>query len=86
MREYGFSLTLIFPYKNKIYDFAVIRENTGQRISYSRIIEAMFITMIGPINPYPYIHWLNEKILPEVYSESSQTSKMELFMKIRSRH
>ena len=42
--------------------------------------------MIGPINPNTYMHWLNEKILPEVYSEPSQTSEMELFVKIRSRH
>ena len=30
MWEYGFSLTGILPYKNKIYDFVIIRENTGQ--------------------------------------------------------
>ena len=30
MREYGFSLTRILLYKDKIYDFAPIRENTGQ--------------------------------------------------------
>ena len=42
--------------------------------------------MIEPINPIPYIHWLNKKILPEVYSEPSQTSEMELFVKIQSRH
>ena len=27
MREYGFSLTRILPYKDKIYDFVLIREN-----------------------------------------------------------
>ena len=32
------------------------------------------------------IHWLNDKILPDVYSDPSQTSEMELFMKIRIRH
>ena len=42
--------------------------------------------MIGPINPIPYMHLLNKKILPEVYSEPSQTSGMKLFVKIRSRH
>ena len=42
--------------------------------------------MIGPINPNPYIHWLNKKILPEVYSEPSQASEMNLFVKIQSRH
>ena len=30
MREYGFSLTYILPYKDKIYDFVLIRENKGQ--------------------------------------------------------
>ena len=42
--------------------------------------------MIRPINPNPYIHWLNKKILPEVYSEPSQTSEMKLFVKMPSRH
>ena len=42
--------------------------------------------MIGPINPNTYMHWLNEKLLPQVYSEPSQTSERELFVKIRSRH
>ena len=35
--------------------------------------------MIGPINPNPYIHWLNKNVLPEVYSEPSQTPEMKLF-------
>ena len=30
MREYGFSLTRILPYKNRIVDSVLIRENTGQ--------------------------------------------------------
>ena len=30
---YGFSLTRILPYKDKIYDFVIIRENTGHRKS-----------------------------------------------------
>ena len=29
MQEYGFSLTGIFPYKNRIYDSDLIRENMG---------------------------------------------------------
>ena len=29
-REYGFSLTRILPYKDKIIDFVLILENTGQ--------------------------------------------------------
>ena len=31
MPEYGFSLTCIFPYKDKIFDSFFIQENTGQR-------------------------------------------------------
>ena len=30
MREYEFSLTHILPYKDKVVDFVLIRENTGQ--------------------------------------------------------
>ena len=30
MSEYGFSLTRLFPNKNKIYDSILIRENTDQ--------------------------------------------------------
>ena len=30
MREYGVSLTRILPYKDKIVDFVLIQENTGQ--------------------------------------------------------
>ena len=41
---------------------------------YFPIFYAVFETMIGPINPNPYIHWLNKKILKEVYSEPSETS------------
>ena len=29
MREYGFSVTFILPYNDTIYDFVLIRENTG---------------------------------------------------------
>ena len=30
MQEHGFTLTRIFPYKDRIYDFVLIREDTGQ--------------------------------------------------------
>ena len=29
MREYGFSVTCILPYNDTVYDFVLIRENTG---------------------------------------------------------
>ena len=41
MREYGFSLTRILPYKNKIVDSALIRENTGQCKTDFRIFYAV---------------------------------------------
>ena len=31
MPEYGFSLVHIFPYKDRIKDFILIQENTGQK-------------------------------------------------------
>ena len=31
MREYGFSLTHIFPYKDRTYDSVLMRESTGKR-------------------------------------------------------
>ena len=37
MREYGFSQTRILPCKEKIYDFVLVPENTGQWKPYSRI-------------------------------------------------
>ena len=75
-------------YCNKLIKLSLrqICENTGHRNPYSPIFYAVYETMIEPINPIPYIHWLNKKILPEVYSEPSQTSEMELFVKIQSRH
>ena len=42
--------------------------------------------MIGPINTNPIYIGLTKKILPEIYSEPSQTSEMKLFVKIRNRH
>ena len=75
-------------YCNKLIKLS-LRQNMreyGQRNPYSPIFYAVFETMIGPINPNHYIHWLNKKIVPEVYLEPSQTSEMKLFVKIRSRH
>ena len=74
MREYRFSLTRIFPWKIHVRETCILAYFT------------VFETMIGLINPNPYILWLNKKILPEVYSEPSQTSKMALFVKIQRRH
>ena len=50
-------------YCNKLIKLSLRQnmENTGQRNPYSPIFYAMFETMTGPINPNPYIHWLNKK-------------------------
>ena len=40
MREYGFSLTRVLPYKNRIYDSVFIRENPVSE-SHSRIFYAV---------------------------------------------
>ena len=49
MREYGFSLTHILPYRDRIVDSVLIRENTGQwKPVFSHILCsecAHFITM-----------------------------------------
>ena len=49
MPEYGFSLTLVFPYKDRIYDSVLIPENMGQRKSVLRHIlpsECLFVGII----------------------------------------
>ena len=54
MREYGFSLTRILQYKNRIYDSVLIRENT--RIWVSE-------------NPYSCIFYLVDIRLPHIERE-----------------
>ena len=73
---------------NKLIKFHSVKicENTGQRETYSPTFYVVFETMIGPINTNPYIYWLNKNVLPEVYSEPSQTSEMKFFVKIQGRH
>ena len=41
MREYGFSVTRILPYIDKVVDFVLIRENTVTENPYSRIFYAV---------------------------------------------
>ena len=43
MREYGFLLTRILPYKDKIVGFVLIWENTVGENPYSRIFYAAYI-------------------------------------------
>ena len=39
MREYWAFLTLVFPYKDRIEDYVLVRENTGQRkLVFSHIL------------------------------------------------
>ena len=42
MREYGFSVTRILPYKDKLVDFVLIRENTGHlKPAFSHILRCV---------------------------------------------
>ena len=50
MPEYGFSLTRIFPYKGRIFDSAVIQENTGQRKTrFWHILRSDFFSVNFPL-------------------------------------
>ena len=70
MREYGFSLTRILPYKDRIYESVLIRENTGQ---YSRIFYAVIL----------YLRQAVQKIqTPQILYKLTQASKLSLFMQI----
>ena len=43
MREYGFSLKCILPYDDRVYDYVLLRENTGQRKPvFSHILRSVF--------------------------------------------
>ena len=41
MREYGFLLTCILPYKDRIYDSVLMGENMVNEYPYSRIFYAV---------------------------------------------
>ena len=43
MREYGFSLTRILPYKDKIYDYGSVIRDTGEYGSVKTRILAYFM-------------------------------------------
>ena len=48
MRECGFSLTRILPYKDRIYDSVLIRENTGQwKPVFSHILCSDIVSQSG---------------------------------------
>ena len=52
MREYGFYLSRIFPYKDKIVDSVLIREKAGQRTT---IFSHIFYRVTSAIKIYtPY--------------------------------
>ena len=51
MREYGFSLTRILPYKDKIVDFVLMRENKGQwKPIFSHILFYRYSTVVSSEN------------------------------------
>ena len=45
MAEYGFSLTRIFTYKDRIYDSVLILENTGQKNAYLDVFHTAIIIL-----------------------------------------
>ena len=64
MREYGFSWIRILPYKNKICDFVLIRENTGHwkpvfshilcsKLHWNNVIYALLLTL----NKFKILLW-----------------------------
>ena len=56
-------------------------------VPYCRIFYRVFETMVGPKNPNPYIHWLNEKKNYQRYIQNPvKHHKMKFFAKIQSRH
>ena len=46
MSEYGFSMTLIFLSRDKIYDSVLIRENIGQKNPYPDLLYTMLFSSI----------------------------------------
>ena len=61
MREYGFSLTRILPYKDRIYDFILRRENTGQwKPVISHILCSVFLVQTQRCiqNPVKHLRWI----------------------------
>ena len=55
MREYRFSLTRVFLYKDRIYDFVLIQENTGQwKPIYAAMINQKIETVANKYGVYVY--------------------------------
>ena len=69
MREYGFSLTLIFQFKDRIYDSALIQE---KGVSENRIL-AYFLLYCRwfDVKLFSFIYFLNEK-LSLLFKEAQQ--------------
>ena len=90
MREYGFSLTCILPYKDRIYNYVLIRENTGQWTPvFSHILcsnklyifhthSCVIIIIISLISPLLELidgkFWINT------------TQKMKFYLLVNQRH
>ena len=59
MQEYGFSLTLIFPYKDRIYDSALIQEKDvceNRTLAYFMLYCRWY-----DVKLFSFIYFLNEK-------------------------
>ena len=52
MREYDFSLTRIPPYRNKIVDSVLIRENTG--IQWNSVFLHTLCSVSAPFSPFNF--------------------------------
>ena len=58
-----FSQTMFFPQKVTIYNFVLIRENTGYRNPYSRI----FYAWMCIVYEITIIKWMNSSSIPSLY-------------------
>ena len=74
--DFYFSCGLISKYCNKLIKHS-LRQNM---LEYGSEKPVFFHILRSVWN------WLNDKILPDVYSEPSQTSEMELFVKMQNIH
>ena len=63
MREYGFPLSHILPYKDKIYDFVLIRASTGGENPHSCIFYAVYFILSWKMKQQRTKYWHGEESL-----------------------
>ena len=76
MSEYEFTPTRIFPYRDRIVNSVIIRENRGQR----KTCVLVYFTQCN-IQHYFFFKFINiqKKTTPDAWPGSPQTSKIESF-------